>query len=497
MKMLLKSEHNDIENGKAKSAEDKYAPNISLNLHGLYGNNNIIELALLALFGIILQVGALVFSGFTAYDPYLMEKLEGPMVNVGFPLQAAGTLFLSLSMMLCSFVIVNATDEKRWWAKGNDAEDKNSSNSGADPTERNNPVRILWLQKKGVIGDQSLGSFLLMARGTRDEIFTSRRSTSADKKEKIETSCWKWLRKYLDTLTVIGVAIGILGFIAQFEGFRLSNWSSAIAQLVAMFLMTNCRALVRRGLNESPAHKPLPENYEIDWLALKIAADTSPDFLEKFSGPEDTINPENHTGSKDQIEFLPFWHITTPNSDRSNLALRLKTEATQERGEKAFAIRKRLGKLTRWVGPPSKEADTIATAIEVVMNRLLSSESQKSFTWRLKVSVDWVGSLEEIEFGFEPYNLNDKKPWRAVVAEIEAALSLWKYCTSKNPYKRCRRVLGPDTDALRQDLAWWMGDGVVQESRANHLEQRTNETLWVGFNGLEPKEVNPGELSKP
>ena len=74
------------------------APNISLNLHG---GSDVSELAFYAVLGIVLQVGVLVFSGFVAYHPRLNSKLGGSSVRVGFPLQAAGTIFLSLGMFLC------------------------------------------------------------------------------------------------------------------------------------------------------------------------------------------------------------------------------------------------------------------------------------------------------------------------------------------------------------------------------------------------------------
>jgi hypothetical protein len=489
------SDDKDIEPGKAdKSSEDEFAPNILVNLYGLYGKNNIVELALLAFFGILLQLGVLIFSGFTAYSPYLIEKLEGPMASVGFPLQAVGTFFLSLSMMLCSFVVVNATTEKRWGAKENGAENKNSSNCRPGLTEGDKPFRIVWLQKKGVASDQTFGSFLLMAKGPRAEIFTSRRPNWANAgNENIEVSHRKrakhlvesWYGEHLATFTVAGVVFGILGFIAQFEGFRLSNWSSAIAQLAATFLMTILRALVRRGLNEKPAYKQLHENHEMDWLALEMAADAG--FLANFS------DSEHRNGSGHRSESLRIWEITTPHSDRSNLALRLKSVAAQKRVEKAFAIRKRLGVLTGWEGPESKQAGITANAIGVVMNKLLQKPGQP-FVWRLKVIVDRAKFPEEIEFGFEAYNPDDKKPWKAVVAEIDAALSLWKYYVSKTSYKQCRRVLGPDTNTLHQDLTWWVGDGVAQESRAN--PQGTNDTLWVGFDGLEADGKDLGKLSK-
>jgi hypothetical protein len=73
---------------------------------------------------------------------------------------------------------------------------------------------------------------------------------------------------FLSAVTIFGILSGIFGFVTQFEGFRLSNWSSAIGQLTAVFFMTILRAVVRRGLIEGPANERLPDQYEMDWLAL-------------------------------------------------------------------------------------------------------------------------------------------------------------------------------------------------------------------------------------
>jgi hypothetical protein len=314
-----------------------------------------------------LQAGVLVFSGFAAYHPGLKKKLEAPKANVGFPLQAVGTILLVLGMMLCSLVIERSTEEKRWVTEGECA-----SRHG---------VRILWLQKGNVVSDQSFESYLLMAREERQEILTSQRSIPTDAKvkggesrledkerikDKERTKDGKDVRIYLNSLTVLGVACGIAGFIAQFEGFRLSNWWNTIAQLVAVFLMIVLRAVVRRGLTESPATERLDEKYEMDWLALQMAEDDK--FLDHFSDPRKPTKP------------IPTWEVvtpklevtatareaTTPNAEATatpgghtpdqgggtpsyvNLALQWKA-VTQTIGEeqKAVRIRRRLGRLTR------------------------------------------------------------------------------------------------------------------------------------------------------
>jgi hypothetical protein len=504
--LQLGKEPQSVDNSHMDQSTEE-APNISLNLHSESG---ILELALYAFLGIILQAGVLAFSGFVAYHPYLKTKLRGPNASVGFPLQAAGTTFLVASMILCSFVVDQSTEEKRWVAKFMDetssrAKNANSSSGGADPTD-GKKLRILWLQKRNFVGDQGFDSFFLMAKKECDEIRTSRRSKlreadainkTTDAKDRKRNVCGvvdESVRKnYLGVSTILGIVFGIFGFVAQFEGFRLSNWSSTIAQLVAVFLMTILRAVVRRGLTKGPANKKLPENYEMDWLALEIA--DKPDFLRKFGGSKDQT-PSVPTEDQDpSARTDPTWYITIPHPGSnlgSNLALRSKRNLTKppEKGQRAMKIRQRLGQLTRWAGPASKEAITVANAIEVVMKRLPFSESQEKFIWSLNVNVgEREPSKIELTVEKDTGNTNPKsRGWKADAMEIEAALSLWsyhfrnQYDGSKIPQPKsewhdwlrpagsmlarpCRRVLGQYSGALHRDLAWWIGDGVAQESR--------------------------------
>lgn len=108
-KSTSEKKRQSVDNSDMDDSPTEEAPNLSLNLHGW---SDVLELALYAFLGIVLQVGVVVFSGFVAYDPRLNAKLGGPNVSVGFPLQAVGTIFLSLSMFLCSLIIDQSTKEE-------------------------------------------------------------------------------------------------------------------------------------------------------------------------------------------------------------------------------------------------------------------------------------------------------------------------------------------------------------------------------------------------
>ncbi|KAI9763305.1 MAG: hypothetical protein M1840_000787 [Geoglossum simile] len=444
------------------------APNISLNLHGERG---VLELALYALIGIILQSRVLVYAGFVTFHPFSKTKLGGPRPTTGFSLQAVGTTFLVVGMALCSLVVEQSTEEKRWTAK--------SPTMKANPSSSGKRPHVLWLQKKNFVGDQRFDSFLLVAKKECDEILTSRRPAKGN--------------NHLSVLAMLGVVLGILGFIAQLEGFRLSNWSITIAQLVAVFLMTILRAVVRRGLTTRPANEKLPDIHEMDWLALKISNNEK--FLKNFSD------------SHNQDQSAPTWTGTHQV-----------TRKMPEGNEDQATVRRANG----WAGPTSEEAISVATAIEIVMNKLLSSEPQEKLIWSLNISIGRNKDDSEEQNETPKIELtvtkSDKHPWRANATEIEAALSLWSYHfwkqhdDSKTPTlfpksgsrdwlrptesslaRPCQRVLGRDTEALYRDLAWWIGDGIARESRAKDEDQGTGNILRWGFGGLEPESGSSGK----
>lgn len=411
-------------------------------------------------------------------------------------------------------------------------------NSRASSTTGERLVCIFWLQKRHVAGDQSFDSYLLMPKQKRDEILTSRRSISVKADNAHQTSMpqdgkqndgeianetpKKSMAKngkqngiadaydkvvegvrehFLSVVTISGILSGIFGFVAQFEGFRLSNWSCAIAQLIAVFFMTILRAVVRRGLIEGPANEKLPDQYEMDWLALQLAA--SHEFLNNFGEPPHPNHP------------VPLWRITLQKPNHEVLG----------KGHRAVKIRQRLGQLTKWPGSASKEAITIANAIEIVMNKLESSiPRQGHFKWSVNVNVGKnrgteskkeVESVENIDFTVTWESKNEM--WRADATEIEAALSLWNYHfwrqynnletlqresnhrdwlrpAESRLASQCHRVLGQNTDALGQDVAWWIGDGIAQEARAEYDKQSAENILWWGFNDKDSRSIDSGSI---
>ena len=98
----------------AISEKDALAPNISLNLHGGSKSG---ELFAGAIFGVVLQVGILVFCGFTVYHTSFRERFpkEGRHVpQYGFPIMLSGTVLLVIGMMVCSLVVEQSTCEVKY-----------------------------------------------------------------------------------------------------------------------------------------------------------------------------------------------------------------------------------------------------------------------------------------------------------------------------------------------------------------------------------------------
>jgi hypothetical protein len=154
------------------------APNITLNLHCRKRR----DLYLAAICGILLQSGMLLFSGTTVYYPSLIPQFLKDKRHVrqyAFPSMATGTIILTIGMMICSAVVEQSTQEKEYIAT--EKYRVLLEQRVGEPKKLN--ARILWLQKSGVVGDQSFDSAVIFGRSktnTRDSILSSRRKDPND-----------------------------------------------------------------------------------------------------------------------------------------------------------------------------------------------------------------------------------------------------------------------------------------------------------------------------
>ena len=164
-------------------------------------------------------------------------------------------------------------------------------------------------------------------------------------------------------------------------------------------------------------------------------------------------------------------------------------------------IRKRLGELTKWEAPPSEYAAYIAKAIGKVMD-LFDWGKKTTFIWCMDVQISRDKSKLK-----QPGKLRlvankgtqSESSWTTPEKDIEAILSLWMYhfkdqnqrddelkgtrptLEKPDPIRTpFRRVLGPDTEILKTDLAWWAGE-TVEETLEQFKWEKSDIPLSLGY----------------
>ncbi|RSL43872.1 hypothetical protein CEP53_011495 [Fusarium sp. AF-6] len=198
------------------------APNIILNLKSHNGNRK--ELKVYAMVGVILQLCVLVFFGLITYHPTIknnFRKDDQRVDDYAFPLA----------------IIESSTREAHY------------------KKDDNYEMRIVWIQQKQTVGDQVFEPLATFPDTPRDVVTMSRR-------------CDTYQAQALEPLTIIGICIGLAGFIIQFIGLRGMNSAATLAQLGVVAIMTAIRAWVRRGLAIPPRQEKLTSGFELDALAL-------------------------------------------------------------------------------------------------------------------------------------------------------------------------------------------------------------------------------------
>ncbi|TGZ80757.1 hypothetical protein EX30DRAFT_50565 [Ascodesmis nigricans] len=473
------------------SSEAELAPNISLNLHG---GSQIHDLYAGAIFGVVLQVGMLIFCGFTVYHTSFRERFRKDGHHVqqyGFPIMLSGTVLLAIGMIVCSWVVEQSTWEEKYLLN------LKKEGGSSDPPKPETKFRVLWLQKSHTVSDQVFDSYVLFRKsgdGPRDYILTSKRDKKAapSTNEKDSPEKWKtWIQKIAadqtEFRTILGVLFGLFGFILQFQGLRAMNWSASIAQLVCIFLMTIWRAWVRRGLIAVPVHARVPEEHEMDWLALRIAEtqNLAPSEIQNQAPafwPERDIDVKSDF--RDGLKNGLIWKVFTsdknfaragkwanePAKDANSQGLSSGSELNL--AQRALDIRKRLGDLTNWTGPTFMLAVAVARSVEAVMNSGVVRVGVGNFTWPLDIQVN-----PDTRLGVQLSVEYREGRWEMVSSQVDAALSLWLYhirhadCNTSHS--------GSPRDRLPKDKGLMQKVGRVMGSRASHAAERDNG-WWIG-----------------
>lgn len=232
-----------------------------------------IELLEVATYAILLQVGVLVFIGYSVYHPTFSKhftKDGQPVRRYAYPLFAVGTILLTAGLLLCTAVVEKNADKGEFVAKGpNNTDSAGKTNSGDSPLN----ARILWLQRNQTVLDQSFDASVIF-RPPREgskllgSILTSRRAITREDRNPIPVPGFRISYNPFEVVTFTGVVLSLCGFISQFQGLRGLNWSASITQLCCVALMTTLRARFRQHLVVTPITQKVPAQHEMDWLAL-------------------------------------------------------------------------------------------------------------------------------------------------------------------------------------------------------------------------------------
>lgn len=144
------------------AAEEEYplqgagraAPNISLNTTGQHSARW--ETRCVAVAGVVLQLGVLVYEGVITYA-LRWAKGDEAVVGYAFPLTAVGTVAISVGMFVCAYVIEASTQEVEY-----------------EVAHQGKPLQVLWLQRRQSVSDQQFASYAVYARRGMRRMRTSR-----------------------------------------------------------------------------------------------------------------------------------------------------------------------------------------------------------------------------------------------------------------------------------------------------------------------------------
>ncbi|KAF3802330.1 hypothetical protein GCG54_00003789 [Colletotrichum gloeosporioides] len=490
----------NLENIIVTRISRKSAPNISLNAHNLTTRA---EVRAAAVWGIVIQLGLVVFAACAVYHPSLSYSKDGSTIaRHAFPCYSVGTLLLVVGMLLCAHVVESSTKETQF------------------RPSQGIRAQLVWLQQTKTVSDQVFNSFAIYAKTERSSIMKSVRmdedktDQQVDKKSSSEdisstqestTTSEESFSAPLRLGASVGPFIGICGYIVQF--------------LVAIVLLTATRSWVRRHLATAPASHKISPGYELDWFAAT--------FANVGEAPWNPVNARARSGKGSDTDRR--WQLgrLEANIDDSGSPVKMTDSSADDAPDSAahaiVKIRRNLAQLSNWKGPASAEAISLARSIEAVMDFFFRHSEKESYTWSLKT----VGR-QSVQFCL---TRKDGK-WTAYSDELEAALSLWLFSAEGgekeqekdyvdalpvgdrrddswlraegSPGRRGLRVLGTYSDSLHRDLSWWMSSESARIVRAHQFFEGDDATeileyknhRVVGSAGVNSIPRQPGDTSK-
>ncbi|KAE8443619.1 hypothetical protein EG329_001552 [Mollisiaceae sp. DMI_Dod_QoI] len=452
-------------------------PNISINSHpGLYA----LELQLYTLGAIALQAGVLIFAekvtysslkdklgGPDARDGFILQVIGTVLLTISLTLCAwaigDSTDETEWSRRPVREIVEQENDLDSDASK--DHQDPNvhtqitpisvSIDSGQPEQDDKKPLNIFWIQRRHTTSDQNFEPYLLMPdigqaydNGKNNEIedykcnnmryslTTSHRSTKFMEQKAINpkeislsqrmkdlfrhpvTTTLTIIRIILSrkSITTVAVIIGLAGFVIQFEGFRLSNWSCTIAQLVATGL--------------------LPGAQDLDLISWSISRNKKlPSSPEELSPKLCIFRFNEHKGVPDaKVESKATDQATSP-------------------AHTTLEIRARLGFLLRWNSSQFNEALVLTEALNAAL-RTLNPRFDEAPTGDpccyVRIKVQAEPTLNDISFTIRK-KAECETSWKFDFFEIEAALSLANFALGQE-----KKGTQPMFNVWKQTLDWYI-----------------------------------------
>ncbi|KAF0329960.1 hypothetical protein GQ607_002727 [Colletotrichum asianum] len=315
-KGIIETKRNGVKNGGGSSEDDTsytalaLPTNLTLNTQSAPAKKS--EMWLLAGIGICLQAIATVYPGLATYY-FKWNKGDIPVVDYGYPCFAAGTVCLTIGVILCGHIIEGATQEIEFVLS------EESKNTGR---------RILCLQEDSVIGDQSIPSCAIFLAEGDGILRTSRRGYSKHGPAWYETSYMLEILiiMFHRTRAAVPTFLALSGYIVQFVGLRTLHWSATILQLAVTIVMTGVRAWARRCLAWNPETSDLTlQGHEMAWLALLLRseAEMQEDCPESQRGWFSHLIPclRTKSGRKksvDDYKSLFFWELISDHTEETD-----------------------------------------------------------------------------------------------------------------------------------------------------------------------------------
>ncbi|KAJ5412956.1 hypothetical protein N7465_005261 [Penicillium sp. CMV-2018d] len=455
-----------------------FAPNLSLNI-GIKKQSTAVSLAI-ALVGLLLQVGVLIFAGVVTYH-LKWDKDGSPPESYACPLVITGTV------LVCDV-----------WHR--------EENHAANPS-------MYWIQPGGqIIGDQTFDAFSYTDHEHKLKKYTTSRKDGS-KESKFEV----W--------AAIGTTIS--GFVLQFTGLRGIHSAVSIAQLGVIMVMSMARAALRmqRLEPDDNCFAKFPDQvlgHELDWLALRIGRNDIEKDVKKHtdrpspkssSSPSQSLTPSSISSfSGPDLQCRHFWRLR--GAPETNKISRENPSAHEPKkaAAKLLAYRTRLASLTISSTAPASnfkiemvevrsESQQLADLIEATAKAIFSKAEIKtewkdatSMFWGIDctlykqnkdLSNSWKNHTVYLEFTQDPDNPGN--PWMLKSKlELEGILGLWVWSLKSDPavetedtvtdLKRstaddiqARRIV-PTDQARKPDLGIWLGDeiNIITEYNLHH-----------------------------